>query len=408
VTASTFTPEQVSDLTHKGNDYAAKTWLAVWIESDDPKPKRDNPKKIKEFMRKKYEEKTWYWDPFYCRSSEPPMISSEQPMISSELPMISSELPMISSEPPMISLEPPHDSIPPSIPPSGSSGSPSIKSTSGSPVKLKMDNSWADFALAFPTSNKSSLSKDQQVILIPNSIKIKQDLQLDPFESVKSVYSFGKYDALKDLAGLSLSETAPKSYTSLKKVENKTLDLSKFVEVGTNSINSGEKASLPGEGKSLFSQFEMNPFAIDEKVCESENEKPKESDSIENSLEYNEWNAPSKSALEDKTMNHLYTNWVDHDPNPTESTPNDMHVHDTKWNDPNPEFESSKDKSHLDSQWHNTSEIDSSYNFQNTSTTTLYEGVKLNDGTKESEKYPLEANSTLSYAPYELDLNVWG
>jgi hypothetical protein len=302
----------------------------------------------------------------------------------------------------------------------------SVSASSDNNIKVtanpQIDNSWADFVSAFPGSSnppkKAENTIKKEILLIPN-IKIQQDVQLDPFESVNSVNSSGKYDALKDLAGLTLSETVPQLSPSQKKFENKTLDLSKFVENSAKSKYPWEKSSdlTPKEGKSPLSQFQMNPFAFDEidSVPENDNSQ-KTSTPVEkavlNPLEYNEWNAQTSSISEDRIRNQAQSGWTDDVPNPVKSTVNDtssQDIYKTEWNDLNLKFDSVQDNgSFVDSQWHNNIEITSSDNFQETSTRTLFEEDHLNYKTSEAEKNKLETNNTQAYIPYELDSNVWG
>jgi hypothetical protein len=63
VSASTFTPHEIEMLQKWGNAKAASRWLATWTENMYHKPNPNQPKKVKEFMRQKYIDKTYYWDP---------------------------------------------------------------------------------------------------------------------------------------------------------------------------------------------------------------------------------------------------------------------------------------------------------------------------------------------------------
>lgn len=386
VTASTFTPEEVSDLGQKGNDYAAKTWLAVWIESDDPKPDRNQPKKIKEFMKKKYTLKSFYWDGSTLGTKDP--VHDSTMVDWSNMSTVIEK-----TEPKDVSL---------AIPP--------IKKAAYKPA---VDNSWADFASAFPTVKKNTqdtkveqVTKIQENILIPNnkSTKMEQDVQLDPFESFKNVNS-GKYNAFQDLAGLSLSESAPKLSTSPKKVTSKTLDLSQFVEVSSsNSKKSWENSALDQQkSQSSLSQFELNPFAFDntpiEKNMNSNDSSTLKSDIsvTESPLDSNEWNAQKNNASDEK-IHENQSNSADNDPNHTNLSRNEG------WNDSEAELGTNVTQDQINSHWQSSCEI-SSHHINESSSATLIED---NEPCYESGEYEVDKSfATQEYIPYELDSNVW-
>lgn len=56
---ATFKPEEIEKLKAGGNKVARDTWLASWTPSEHPLPDSQNPRAVKDFMQKKYEEKRW-------------------------------------------------------------------------------------------------------------------------------------------------------------------------------------------------------------------------------------------------------------------------------------------------------------------------------------------------------------
>lgn len=59
VSMTFFKPEEVEKLKAGGNKVARDHWLATWTPQEYPLPDPQNPRAVKEFMAKKYEEKRW-------------------------------------------------------------------------------------------------------------------------------------------------------------------------------------------------------------------------------------------------------------------------------------------------------------------------------------------------------------
>ena len=59
VSMTFFKPEEVEKLKAGGNKLARDHWLATWTPDQYPLPDSQNPRAVKDFMHKKYEEKRW-------------------------------------------------------------------------------------------------------------------------------------------------------------------------------------------------------------------------------------------------------------------------------------------------------------------------------------------------------------
>ncbi|KAF9937920.1 ArfGAP with FG repeats 1, partial [Modicella reniformis] len=62
ISASTFTPEEVSSLQKGGNGVAKGIWLATWSWREYPEPDAHEVDEVRQFMRAKYVKKQWYRD----------------------------------------------------------------------------------------------------------------------------------------------------------------------------------------------------------------------------------------------------------------------------------------------------------------------------------------------------------
>ncbi|KAI3645399.1 hypothetical protein MP228_008327 [Amoeboaphelidium protococcarum] len=60
LTAATFTQDDVTQLKANGNKRAKSIWMAKFNPSVQRLPDRNNPVELKDFMRRKYQEKKWY------------------------------------------------------------------------------------------------------------------------------------------------------------------------------------------------------------------------------------------------------------------------------------------------------------------------------------------------------------
>ncbi|KAF9989239.1 hypothetical protein BGZ75_007061 [Mortierella antarctica] len=63
ISASTFTPEEISGLQKGGNAVAKRIWLATWSWREYPEPDAHEVDEVRQFMRAKYVKKQWYQDP---------------------------------------------------------------------------------------------------------------------------------------------------------------------------------------------------------------------------------------------------------------------------------------------------------------------------------------------------------
>ncbi|KAF9576031.1 hypothetical protein EC968_000591 [Mortierella alpina] len=63
ISASTFTPEEMSGLQKGGNAVAKRIWLATWSWREYPEPDAHEVDEVRQFMRAKYVKKQWYQDP---------------------------------------------------------------------------------------------------------------------------------------------------------------------------------------------------------------------------------------------------------------------------------------------------------------------------------------------------------
>ncbi|KAG0213584.1 ArfGAP with FG repeats 1 [Mortierella sp. GBA30] len=63
ISASTFTPEEVSGLQKGGNAVAKRIWLATWSWREYPEPDAHEVDDVRQFMKAKYVKKLWYQDP---------------------------------------------------------------------------------------------------------------------------------------------------------------------------------------------------------------------------------------------------------------------------------------------------------------------------------------------------------
>eukprot|EP01103_Thecamoeba_quadrilineata_P014254 TRINITY_DN419_c0_g4_i1.p1 TRINITY_DN419_c0_g4~~TRINITY_DN419_c0_g4_i1.p1 ORF type:complete len:390 (+),score=108.60 TRINITY_DN419_c0_g4_i1:92-1171(+) len=60
ISMSTFKPEEITKMQTGGNDIARQIWLARWSPGEYPEPETGDQRRIREFMRAKYQEKRWY------------------------------------------------------------------------------------------------------------------------------------------------------------------------------------------------------------------------------------------------------------------------------------------------------------------------------------------------------------
>ncbi|ELP92033.1 stromal membrane-associated protein, putative [Entamoeba invadens IP1] len=60
ISMATFTPEEIAKVKRVGNENATRIWLAKWTTAEFPIPESGNERRIREFMKLKYQDKRWF------------------------------------------------------------------------------------------------------------------------------------------------------------------------------------------------------------------------------------------------------------------------------------------------------------------------------------------------------------
>lgn len=188
-----------------GNAKASTRWLATWTDTMYHKPGPNHPRKVKEFMRQKYVEKSYYWDPEeQGPPPAPPTLITTRPS-EKDLWKLEQEAQQVAKKLDQIQVPGSYTNGFPPPPPKWTGPTAPVNLVNETKVvkeepKTETLISFADFASAFPVpstfptkSNDAPLKLDtekpittkpvQKLAEVTKEVKVKPKLEIKPVQS---------------------------------------------------------------------------------------------------------------------------------------------------------------------------------------------------------------------------------
>ncbi|EAL48087.2 Arf GTPase activating, putative [Entamoeba histolytica HM-1:IMSS-B] len=88
ISMATFKPEEIAKVKTIGNENARRIWLGRWTTADYPLPESGNERRIREFMKLKYQDKKWFDQAAYnqiMNGQTPPPVT-HHPVVQENIP----------------------------------------------------------------------------------------------------------------------------------------------------------------------------------------------------------------------------------------------------------------------------------------------------------------------------------
>ncbi|EKE40693.1 Arf GTPase activating protein, partial [Entamoeba nuttalli P19] len=88
ISMATFKPEEIAKVKTIGNENARRIWLGRWTTADYPLPESGNERRIREFMKLKYQDKKWFDQAAYnqiMNGQTPPPVT-HHPVVQDNIP----------------------------------------------------------------------------------------------------------------------------------------------------------------------------------------------------------------------------------------------------------------------------------------------------------------------------------